>query len=284
VPDSYGGGDPVESGFDDSVAADLRQDSLTQAQDQLRSTATREFEASDTGINGGGSPFGRGTGPTFDPDDGVQIGPRRPTADAEQSAGQAIPSEVTEQFTQAQRLPDADLRTQAELPQATPARPSFFGSTAQRVETGVGSEFDSGTRLALNDQLQSELQSFLGTRGAAIEVADTGFETGFETRTDTRTELNTETATDPFTETATETDTVPRFETRTDTRTETRREQEQRSEFRGEFTRPESRREAGEFDNPREDDEEQFLSGGLFADSDVAGTGILGADEVRRLF
>jgi hypothetical protein len=292
IPDSYGGGDPVESGFDDSVAADLRQDSLTQAQDQLRSTATREFEASDTGINAGGSPFGRGTGPAFDPDDTVQIGPRRPTADADQAAGQTIPTDVTEQLTEARRLPDADLRTQAELPQATPARTGFFGSPAQRVETGVGSEFGSGTRLALNDQLQSELESFLGTRTAAAGAVDTAIDTGFETRfetrtqpaTEVRTETATETATEPFTETAAETDTMPRFETRTDTRTETGREQEQRSDFRREFTRPEARREAGEFDNPREEDEAQFFSGGLFADSDVTETGILGAEEVRRLF
>ena len=117
----------------------------------------------------------------------------------------------------------------------------------------------------------------VGLAGCTGDGGDGGDEA---TATPTATEMG-ETA---ATETATETDTVPRFETRTDTRTETRQEQDSRSEFRREFTRPENRREAGEFDNPREEDEAEFFSGGLFADSDVAETGILGAEEVRRLF
>ena len=132
------GGDPVESGFNEDVRADLRQDSLTQTQDQLRPQARREQRAQRDLVDDptGPDPIGGGgRGPTFDPDAPQPAGPSR--FGQQRQAGQELPRGFAD-LDRAGNVPRTDLRATVE-PTSQSATPSGrFGSGAAAGSAAAG--------------------------------------------------------------------------------------------------------------------------------------------------
>lgn len=109
---------------------DVRQDSLTQTQDSLRSQARREREAGADLVDepGGGDPLGTGgNGLTFDPDRPDPLGPTRPRQS--QQAGQQVPRGFAD-IDRAGNVPTTDLRSLVEAPSATSSRFQASGASA----------------------------------------------------------------------------------------------------------------------------------------------------------
>ena len=238
----------VESGFNEDVRADLRQDSLTQTQDQLRPQARRERRAESDVIDDPAGPDpldgGGGRGPTFDPDAPQPTGPSR--FGQQRQAGQEVPRGFAD-VERAGNVPRTDLR--ATTTEAAAASGRFRGRADAGAAVGgaTGAGANEATRgpqqpnpggLVVDERGdirgvdepnfvgEEQTPGLLGTTGTQDAQADTaGVETvadgvtgvGVDTSVDDDTISGVESGTDVFDVGDTGTDTRGESETGFDT-------------------------------------------------------------------
>jgi len=251
----------VSSGWDEDVAADLRQDSLTQAQDQLRPQARREQRVQRDLVDepGAGDPVGRdGSGPTFDPDAPQPAGPSRFAQ--ERQAGQQVPRGFGD-IDRAVNVPITDLRTTVS-PQAPGATTRFASqggvaaaaaTSGPRQPTPGGMLVDDRGEIRGQDRLTGVDEDlavgsasvaaggFLGLQETRPETTEAVTGVGIDTDTGTDVTTATDTAFGFAQDTPPATDTAQDIGTRPDSRTDTRTGQRTATDQRTGQTTPSGR-------------------------------------------